>query len=414
VLIALGKQGDKELKSRVILFDILTGGHHIKNVSYLAQYLLERGYEVMFVTAVWDERVEALAKRFPQLEIETFLPNSANDIARAPFLKMLRLLWEGLTYCYKRAVCWKANVILLLYLDHAEVTVLLRTLLWRKRCWSSYGFLIWPYPENEKIRRAPIYKRFYWRFRRWALKKMLRMDLLNAIFVHTEAARQSVLGKAEVKELQDRVVIVPDPCEPLEEPVTKQEARSRLCLPQNKTLLLFFGRLRWDKGIDILLKAVKECDEDFTLVVAGQPGYIGNAEIEALKSELKGSCEIISRLQYIEPSEEKLYFYAADAVVLPYRRAFRGTSGILQNAAAARRPVIVTDVGLIGEIVRKYSLGIVVEPESTDALMKGIKEFLGRRSEIEKEVEGSAASYAERHHWRKMCSLVEKTFMQKG
>jgi len=45
---------------KVVLFDLLVGGHHIGYASYITRYLVERGDEVTFVTWKPDESVERL------------------------------------------------------------------------------------------------------------------------------------------------------------------------------------------------------------------------------------------------------------------------------------------------------------------------------------------------------------------
>lgn len=396
----------------VVLFDVLTGGHHLKNVRYIATQLLETGYKVTFLTARRDPKIEIELGKLAELRVEYLEPDIKGDPPRNP-IRLFVYLWKALTLCFRFCKRWGATHVVFLYLDYIELPLLLRTLTWRKGEWHLFGLLVWPYWSHSS--NLGLLKKVYRLLRRNALRFLLSNGYIDVVFVHTEWAKLTLLGvKMLNSKLGARVVVVPDPCEPLEEPISKQEARSRLHLPQSKPLLLFFGRLRWDKGIDILFKALEECDGEFVLVVAGQPGYAGAEEVEGLKASLKGTCRVIARLQYIEPFEEKLYFYAADTVILPYRRVFQGTSGVLQNAIAAGRPVIATDVGLIGEIVRKYSLGIVVEPESPAALAGGIMEFLKRRSELSEVVRRSASGYTHIHHWRRMAALVEASLGEKG
>jgi len=155
--------------------------------------------------------------------------------------------------------------------------------------------------------------------------------------------------------------------------------------------------------------SISNIREDVVLVIAGQPGYVTQSDIEKHVKKLKG-VRIMARIGYIPEEDVKYYFLSADAVILPYRRAFKGTSGILQNAASAGKPVITTDVGEIGRIVRENSLGIIVEPESPYALQQGIQNFLRSRKEVEERVIENAISYAKQHSWRKMAEIVESSF----
>ena len=122
---------------------------------------------------------------------------------------------------------------------------------------------------------------------------------------------------------------------------------------------------------------------------------------------------MILRLKYIPDEDIATYFSAVDAVVLPYRRTFKGTSGILQRAAAAGKPVIVSDVGEVGPIVRENNFGIVVDPESSESLAGGIKQFLAQPLKWREQVKFRAIQYAKTNHWRKMASGVRRAYLSK-
>ena len=64
----------------------------------------------------------------------------------------------------------------------------------------------------------------------------------------------------------------------------------------------------------------------------------------------------------------------AAAVVLPYRRL--DSSGVLATAIGYRRPVVVTDVGSLGEIVREFGAGEVVPVDDAQALAQACERLL--------------------------------------
>jgi len=76
--------------------------------------------------------------------------------------------------------------------------------------------------------------------------------------------------------------------------------------------------------------------------------------------------------KYISAEEAADIFKIAEAVVLPYRKSFHAQSGVLNLAVGHERPCVVSDVGGIGETVREYQLGAVVEAEDPSALIAGI------------------------------------------
>ena len=72
------------------------------------------------------------------------------------------------------------------------------------------------------------------------------------------------------------------------------------------------------------------------------------------------------QLRFIQADEVPGLMARAAAVVLPYRQL--DSSGVLATAIGYRRPVVVTDVGSLGEIVREFKAGEVVPVDDPRAL----------------------------------------------
>src|SRR5215211_7916726 len=68
-------------------------------------------------------------------------------------------------------------------------------------------------------------------------------------------------------------------------------------------------------------------------------------------------------------------FEQSSLVVLPYT-SFSAQSGVLHDALAYGLPVVVTDVGALGESVRRWGIGQVVPPDDDAALAGAIREML--------------------------------------
>ena len=73
------------MNKKVVLFDLQTGGHHIKYVLYLVRYLCEQGYEVTFITLKEDNRTKLLPKDEPGLTVQ-FIDNNANARVKGNFV----------------------------------------------------------------------------------------------------------------------------------------------------------------------------------------------------------------------------------------------------------------------------------------------------------------------------------------
>lgn len=138
--------------------------------------------------------------------------------------------------------------------------------------------------------------------------------------------------------------------------------------------LLFFGMIRPNKGLHVLLEAMERLS-DCVLTVAGYPedeGYL--ARIRALVDRLpSGRVELVTR--FVAEGEIAGLFDRAHLIVLPYT-SFASQSGVLHQALAHARPVVATEVGGLGESVRAWKIGEVVAPGDARSLAVGLERAL--------------------------------------
>lgn len=160
----------------------------------------------------------------------------------------------------------------------------------------------------------------------------------------------------------------------------KAIAQKQLGLTTNHKYLLFFGFIRKYKGLDILLQAM--ADErikaaGIRLIIAGE--YYGDqAYYEELIDKLGIREQLHLFTDFIPNEEVKYYFSAADCVVQPYRSATQ--SGISQIAYHFEKPMIVTNVGGLPEIVPDGKVGYVTEV-SAEAIADAILKFYSQGDE---------------------------------
>ena len=147
--------------------------------------------------------------------------------------------------------------------------------------------------------------------------------------------------------------------------ISKQNARNKLKLGDEK-LILNFGLIRDYKGLDILIKAakiIKNKMNNFKILVVGE--CYGD-EQKYLKLAQKNNVEdvIDFRFEFVANEKVNHYFCASDLVVLPYKSATQ--SGIIPIAYHFNKPVIVTNVGGLPEVVEIGKSGFVCEPTAKD------------------------------------------------
>ena len=125
---------------------------------------------------------------------------------------------------------------------------------------------------------------------------------------------------------------------------------------------LFFGFIRAYKGLDLLLEAWADprlAALPVKLLIAGE-FYEDAAPYEALIARLNLESRLVRRTEFIADSAVAAYFSAADLVVQPYKHATQ--SGVSQVAYHFDRPMLVTDVGGLAELVPHGEVGYVTAP----------------------------------------------------
>jgi glycosyltransferase involved in cell wall biosynthesis len=138
--------------------------------------------------------------------------------------------------------------------------------------------------------------------------------------------------------------------------------------------LLFFGVIRPNKGVHVLLRALEwlpRCD----LTIAGgseEPHYLDQIR-RMVRHFPPGRVELIDR--YIGDEEVADLFDRSRLVILPYTN-FTAQSGVLHMALAHLRPVVATDVGALGECVRLWGIGQVAPPCDERSLAGAIERSL--------------------------------------
>jgi D-inositol-3-phosphate glycosyltransferase len=143
--------------------------------------------------------------------------------------------------------------------------------------------------------------------------------------------------------------------------LTKKEAAMKLGLHEQKKYILFFGFIRQYKGLDLLLEAFADKrlrEFPVRLIVAGE--FYENPQ-PYLESIIKLKLEALVELRtgFIPDNEVRNYFSVADIVAQPYRSATQ--SGVSQIAYHFEKPMLVTNVGGLAEIVPDGKVGYVVE-----------------------------------------------------
>ncbi len=191
----------------------------------------------------------------------------------------------------------------------------------------------------------------------------------------------------------------------------RERALKLLNLDPSFRYVLFFGFIRDYKGLDILLKAfadVRISKMDVKLMVAGE-FYTDPKPYMDLIENLKLQKKIILKTDFIADDEVKIYFSGSDIVAQPYKNATQ--SGVTQIGYHFNKPMLVTNVGGLPEVIPHNVTGYVVNPDER-SVADALHDFFttNKKSIFEKNI----LTEKKRFLWSAMTSAIEEVSKQTG
>lgn len=161
--------------------------------------------------------------------------------------------------------------------------------------------------------------------------------------------------------------------------MSKEAARAHLGLPPEERIILFFGFIRKYKGLDLLLKALQLVNHNneaknfppIKLLIAGEY-YDEASTYQTIIQELGIEDSIYSFTHFIPSDQVQYYLSACDFVIQPYRNATQ--SGVTPLAYYFEKPMLVTNVGALPDMILADKSGLVVNP-TPESIAAGIEEL---------------------------------------
>ena len=193
----------------------------------------------------------------------------------------------------------------------------------------------------------------------------------KAIIVITDKLKELLIKKGINK---NKILVAPDgvDIEKFNIDISKEEARKKMNLPQDKKIVLYTGHLYEWKGAQILADASKLLDNN-TLII-----FVGGTEndVKEFKNRNIDKKNLLI-LGYKPYSQIPYYLKASDILVLPNS----GKTEISKDWTspmkmfeymASKRPIIASNLPSIREILNKNN-AILVKPDSSEDLAQGIE-----------------------------------------
>ncbi|NKQ54796.1 glycosyltransferase family 4 protein [Amycolatopsis sp. K13G38] len=185
------------------------------------------------------------------------------------------------------------------------------------------------------------------------------------------------------------------------------EARHRYA-PAGEPLLLYFGRLEWEKGVQDLLAALPEIRRNHPgtrLVVAGRGRHLDELIEQSRKLRIRRAVDFAGHL----PDRElRAALAAADAVVLPSRYEPFGIVAL--EAAAAQAPLVASTAGGLGEVVINGVTGLAFAPGDVTALGTAVDTVLRDRAAAEHRARTAKARLSADFDWGRIAEATAEVY----
>ena len=164
----------------------------------------------------------------------------------------------------------------------------------------------------------------------------------------------------------DKVKFLPDPVQVYPTTKTKFEVKESLRIDESKIVFLIFGYLDSRKGISDVMEAIgnisREKSKNGCLLIVG-PWEENERKLfnnQLPKIQQVTDFQIVVKDSFVKDEEIQQYFKVADYALALYHQHF-GMSAIMVRAAAAQKPLIASNFGLMGKIVDENELGVTVD-----------------------------------------------------
>lgn len=182
-------------------------------------------------------------------------------------------------------------------------------------------------------------------------------------------------------------------------PINKDMAKKKLGF-ENKFIVSFFGRLVEEKGVKILLEAIRLLDSKITFLIYGEG---------PLKQEVQKVAKLLNNVKYmgiVSPQDLNLHYSAADIVVMPSLHD-EGFGRVAVGALLCGTPVIASNRGALPEVVNKQ-VGEIINPTLSE-IARAINFFYNNQNQL-RERSSKSRGYAMAKFSNKNSEAIIETF----
>jgi glycosyltransferase involved in cell wall biosynthesis len=368
---------------RLMLFDLSIRGHHPGYIRHLVEHWCLRNNPgdlyLVVSPAFFKEHVDVvqLARRHKDQRVKFISISTQEYAALKPrdfkLSRVQRHFQEWKLLC-KYASALNANHCLVMYLDTYYLPIILGS---SPPCTFS-GIYFRPtfhYPQFSEYR-GTLRDRFF----QLCEKSILLQATKHSRFSSVLSLDPFVVEYMHKVHPAVSITHLPDPIQlNLFVQTSSQHRLNSLGVDPARKVFLLFGSLNGRKGIyqllDALMLLTDSICEKICLLLVGESSVAEKLDSKIASVVQAKPVQIITDYEFVPEEEVIEYFQLADFVLAPYQHHV-GMSGILLLAAAAGKPVLSSNYGLMGELVKRYQLGVVVDSTIPEEISKGLSHLL--------------------------------------
>ncbi len=230
---------------------------------------------------------------------------------------------------------------------------------------------------------------------------------VDALITCSEAMRREVALLFEVPD--EAITVIHNGIEERNWWVTGDHvARVRATHSPDGPLLLFFGRLEWEKGVQDLLDALPEIRRRHPgtrLVVAGAGRHRDELVAQTVRLSLDDAVEFVGHLP---DTDLRAVLSAADAVVLPSRYEPFGIVAL--EAAAAQAPLVASTAGGLAELVVDGETGLAFAPGDVDGIVRAVDAVLADGDAASRRAHAAASRLGTDFDWSRIAEETVRVY----
>jgi len=185
-----------------------------------------------------------------------------------------------------------------------------------------------------------------------------------------------------------------------------KDFRSKFALPEEK-IVLFVGRLVYEKGIHVLINAVPKILEKVNakFIIVGS-GYMKEQLLNIVRS--MGLEHKVLFEGFLDEQTLLKLQKCADVSVVP--SLFEPFGIVALEAMAAKSPVVASDTGGLSEIIEHDVTGVKVYPNNPDSLAWGITKVLLDENYRKRISENAYKRVQEKYDWEKIAQQTKHIY----